>query len=490
MSNFRAPFEWEQLDQPVVLFGETLEKLGQSLNTLPKKIEIKRNSDYELEVVATGNAEHSIRDLTNHNTVNGQTIKGDTLVFNSMPFEKYTLNNFIPMSTNRRGDGEYTIQAHIGSVLIEKGDQSNHTFIIHALNCPDFDFPDSTAWEDSGESTITIGGSRSQAHEGFTYPYPNRGSKFSYNCVHLQNKFGTVVFTKLEDESLKNHRPCSIHFIDKKLSEDEDLRRKWLIALSYFVGSRLIPVAESPLSSYGAATSQKCFSPYLMNDFKKPSMPPCKAVEQNGYHHDSVALSKQIELFIENYELYNLDTVVWNLWFGRAMPQGLNLAGYSASLEALSKAWFESENNKSKKTYVDPKTFQELISPTLTMVRDLIKTDSAWQKIEYKLKDANLLSAHQKIAALFSGLGLETGTVEKDVLGSRHKTAHGKSISETDYSFVIKAARAYEVIINRCILAAIKASDTYIDYSTHGFPEKTLRTSLGGSDILNTEKGK
>lgn len=462
MSDFRAPFEWEQLDKPIILFGESLEKLGPSLNSLPKQIEIKRNADYELEVVITGKADHSIRELTNLNTINGQTIKGDTLTFNSMPFEKYTLNNFIPTNTSRRGDGEYTIHAHIGSVLIEKGDQPNHTFIIHALNCPDFDFPDSTEWDDSGESTITVGRSRSQSHGGFKYAYPNRGSKFSYNCINLQNKFGTAVFTKLEDDSLKNHRPCSIHFMDKTSSGDETLRRKWLIALSYFVGSRLIPVAESALSSYGTATSQKCFSPYLMNDFKKPSMPPCKAIEQNYYHHDSVVLSKQIELFIENYELYNLDTVIWNLWFGRAMPQGLNLAGFSASLEALSKAWFESDANKTKKTYVDSKMFQDLISPALKMVRDLAKTDPAWQKIEHKLNDANFLSAHQKIGSLFNGLNLETGTVEKDVLGSRHKTAHGKSISDTDYSFVIKSARAYEVIINRCILAAIKASDTYI----------------------------
>ncbi len=483
MNQFRAPFEWEELSSPVTLLGDTLEQLGSSINDRPKKFEIKRDKDYRLEVTVTGVTENIHKELVNYGTEKGQTIRGDTLVFNSQPFEKYILQNFIPISVNRNGIGEYEIKAHIGSIQLERGIEDHHSFIVHAINCPDIHFPDSTSWGDSGDSTITIGKSQGQSHDGIKYTYPNQGGGMSFNCAFLKNKFGRVILTRFEDDTLKKYGPCSIHFLDKDLSVDETLRNKWIIALSYMIGSRLIPVSESSLSRFGAPRNQKSFSPYLLDDFLKPSMAPCRATEKNGFHQDSAVLSKQIELFIENYEAFNLETVVWNLWFGRSMPQGLNLAGYSASLEALSKAWFDSGNFKGEKNYVDPKKYKELVEPILVQIRAFAKTDSAWSKVEYKVIDANILSAHQKIWALFRDLNLQVAQIEKDVLGSRHKLAHGSNISETDYNFVIKAARAYEVIINRCVLSAIKASGSYIDYSTHGFPERALHEPIGGSDI-------
>lgn len=483
MSHFRAPFEWEQLDKPVALPGRSLEKIGPSLNEIPETVELNRDADYRLKVRLTGRAVHGTRELANFTTKSGQTIKGDTLVFNPFPFEKYTLNSMIPMSVNHRGDGEYVIEAHIGSVIIERGDQEPHTFIVHALNCPNVEFPDSTAWDDSGDTSIRIGRSREQAHEGFEYKYGNHGGGMSYNCLLLQNKYGTVIFSKVDQKELRKHKPCSIHFMDSESAANQALRKKWMHAIGYFLGSRLIPVAESLLSAQGIACHQKCFSPHLMKDFNEPSMPPCRALDQQGFSLDATKLGKQIEKFIDNYDLFNLDTVVWNLWFGRAMPQGLNLTGYSASLEALSKAWCKHTTNISAKNYVDQATFQKLIAPILDDVREKAKVTPDWKKVENKLKDANLLSIHQRIGSLFSGLNLNTTSVEKKVLGARHKLVHGAGVSETDINFVIKAARAYEVIINRCVLASIQASDTYIDYSTHEFPQRNLGESLGGSDL-------
>jgi hypothetical protein len=92
----------------------------------------------------------------------------------------------------------------------------------------------------------------------------------------------------------------------------------------------------------------------------------------------------------------------------------------------------------------------------------------------------NQLSISDKIKTFFSEIGLDYGKVENSTIAARHKYAHGGTHEGVELKKLVIIARSYEALLNRCILKCIGFNGTYRDYSVVNFPERALKTQLGG----------
>lgn len=483
MFDLIAPYDWEYLESDLIINGEAIAPC-KSLTPHPEQISIKRDKDYYISAQVEGHGAPIWSEYDNRSTKLGETISGEDVLAQINPSEKIKLHNLIHQGLTVTGDGIFTGKVNIFKVTrIRTSDKPKHSTVVYALNCPDLSWNKGTSRSFKGNLTVKSGvNSRSDSGlSSFIYNETSEGH--TVNCTILSNKYGKVILTKSDIPKLQHLKPCTLHFIDGTGKFDEDHQRIWIEAISYFFGERLIKVGSSILSSEGHMIEQTSLNPYAHNlrkELNNHGLLPFDVNSSNG-KIDENRISKAIESFIENYEQLKLGDVVWKIWYGRMMPLGMNLTSYSSSLEALMNAWFASSKSKSHGSYIEVSQFQSEINPIMTSLKTKYSNDPAWIKIISRLEGANQISISDKYQRFFQELSIESGNVEKEVISSRNKFAHGGAVKSNQSNYVVKAARAYETLINRCILKALGVSNHYIDYSEYDFPNRPIKDKLRGA---------
>ncbi len=97
-----------------------------------------------------------------------------------------------------------------------------------------------------------------------------------------------------------------------------------------------------------------------------------------------------------------------------------------------------------------------------------------------KLNGLNEKSSSMKYDEFFMALELTIGEVERVALRERNVPAHGTKYSADKYPALLSRVRALETLFNRCVLKMSGGVETYVDYPTHGHPDRLLTDPLGG----------
>src|SRR6185436_5283103 len=93
-------------------------------------------------------------------------------------------------------------------------------------------------------------------------------------------------------------------------------REKWSEALSFFLGKRLIGIGYSAINILKHKNSQlavSAYSPDFETEINNPGRPPIK-IDDSHLLVNEVELSKLLERYLDNSEIFALTEVMWKIW--------------------------------------------------------------------------------------------------------------------------------------------------------------------------------
>ena len=99
-----------------------------------------------------------------------------------------------------------------------------------------------------------------------------------------------------------------------------------------------------------------------------------------------------------------------------------------------------------------------------------------------RVQGANNFGVNERFPRFFDEIGLSTDAVEAEAIRARNKAAHGGGFTPHQYQALADHARAYRGLIFRVILKLLDWDQSYVDYSTYGFPARPLAERLGGPE--------
>lgn len=137
-------------------------------------------------------------------------------------------------------------------------------------------------------------------------------------------------------------------------------------------------------------------------------------------------------------------------------------------------------------TLLDKKDYRETVRPTLeetlqdVVEEEMLTPGATINDLLHKFSYFHKTSLVAQARELMNHLDLEFGEVEEAALSERNHPAHGRTYNGEKYQVLIRHCRAFQSLLNRLILASTEAAETYIDYSTDNFPERSIEQPLGG----------
>jgi len=442
----------------------------------PNTINIFRGENYEIVIEAHGKGAKGHGHL-NRNLKKGQSIVGEDYEFQFVN-HKVILYKAIGNGLTINGGGEFKLGLLVRRVSDETDlKEKIKTVTEYFVGCPEIQW--------SGHSERKMGKKasleRGVSSKLIKHSLSSQSESFSSDCAFLENKYGKIVFSKFANE--KNDKgSCYLEFDDAVTGIDKSYRENWAEALSFFIGKRLISVGFKNFTEQGWLKYQEAYSAYSPNfnrEINSPALPPVGYWDQRGFNDDK-KIGDLIELYLENQTQLSLSDALEGMWVGKTMPIGLGLVAFSSSLEVLINAWFKLKKTKNSGLIVDEEEFNSKTSNWIENFEKSIPSNDGWKSIVKKIKNSNFVVGSDKFKIFFKEINLPTGPVEKTVIDSRHKMAHGGSLEGAELRKYILISRAYQTLISRVVLKVIGYSGKYIDYSTYDFPERNINEPLGG----------
>ena len=278
---------------------------------------------------------------------------------------------------------------------------------------------------------------------------------------------------------------------------DEDERWDVLVALSFILGRRLIPIGSTSYSKdwrQVRATSKEAQILTSLKRFRQPCMPPAN-LSMDGNFIDEQKTARAVTRFLEVSKSIDLENSMWLYWIGNNTTLETAPALYGAAIESLRNSYFKSEKEKSLKTKILPEAAwpgikdkltealreaeKELLDENKKLPEEYVKPLDIFHR---KITQFNDKSSSMKTPEFFEIIGLPIGKVEENALKERNRPAHGHRYHPDQYDALNAANNALITLLNRVILNFSGAADTYIDYSTLGHPTRKLEEPLGGPE--------
>lgn len=219
------------------------------------------------------------------------------------------------------------------------------------------------------------------------------------------------------------------------LVPDEMTRTHVAEILSYLLGRELIPVGTTSLNREGYvidATYTSHSRPnirhlcrqiprYTMNLAESPA-----AFEQ--------AFVKAMVAYQKKQDSLPIAECLRRYWLAVELPPGLNIVILASTLEFLAKAWFKSQESKSRGTYMTHDAFRQLIQPEIDALAQKLEVREGGKAILKRILSANNFGSNDQTEVFFAELGLPLTGDDRKVLRGRNKYVHGGRIDISDAS--------------------------------------------------------
>jgi hypothetical protein len=482
--------EWECLQSPakVVDLSKTTYLLPQ-----PESLTVRRDADYSLSFVAEGTgaklgAPYGPAAFRPGEITSGESVKG---VF-SGPRTPIDLEGVSSGPRQIRGDGVFSIEGVVYSVRCEWQQVAPHRIVEYCASGPRLGFHTKGTSRDFGSNTkVERQVPESQTPDFWSYQIPGMGAHSGWDSFYIRNKYFEVFCTSVDKEIAPEWlAPISIQFGPDAQAFDKKYRREVLEALSFALGRRLIIVGHTTFDAASNPIEQFAVAPYSENIRKEcehATLAPCHREWETGSFSETT-VAQLAEAYLTNRGSLHLDEVIFNWWIARSLPLGMNIVAYTGALEALAAAWLAADPNRS--AYIPKDEFKAKVAPAIDVIEKQQSValpagaplPAPWKAVIGKLRNANSVGAADRVRKFLEAVNLPTAGVEKVLLNSRNKYAHGGVLSGKEVEFLVLVRRCFETFLNRVMLKAIGSAVEYIDYSTLDFPKRRIDDPLGGPD--------
>lgn len=260
-------------------------------------------------------------------------------------------------------------------------------------------------------------------------------------------------------------------------------------AVSFAIGRPLFTLGTSSFSEEGNVLRRDAFSIGSLasaSSWAQPSMLPTREIlEEHTLSEERT--SRVVNAVAKALRQLNASHTLTLFRIGQTSLLDVAPAHIGAALEALRDAYAQ-EERKLKSTLL-PKASWEPVCTALTDAFDRAvpelkgRADVDEESIgllRKKIATLNEKSSNMKYSEFFGLLNLRVGEVEKKALLERNNPAHGRRYQEHEYTALSARVRALETLYGRCVLRLSGAAESYVDYSTLGFPARSLDEPLGG----------
>jgi hypothetical protein len=202
---------------------------------------------------------------------------------------------------------------------------------------------------------------------------------------------------------------------------------------------------------------------------------------------ESGMLSQSVQRFLSVSDELRLRYILWLVWLARASPMETAPVQMGAAIEALRQRYLKSRAPCS--TTLLPKELWKPIRDDLRSVverrRSALEVQGhgdALTVLENKLENLNQRPSTQLTGELLSLLGLTTGAQEASALQERNRPAHGGEYRGDDFPRLIRQVNALHTLFHRILLKILECATSYIDYSSLGYPVRSVDEPVGGLD--------
>jgi hypothetical protein len=473
--------EWEPLSlgKPWRFDLPPTNAIGQDFSTL----ELTRDADWGLSALAAGQAAQAMPSpLPDPKLLAGQMIAPIPSLEAGQPERSLTLTDVHlgASSGDFSGAIRRDVSARGARICFGKLDDAlpaTKTCFVWCLNGPRSEF----------SFTITTNRDRTFRYSRTRTGFPDRvrelgGCGFAVDAINVpvptpggsQSVLAIVPKAAGIDESL---RAVALEFClpDPPGLPAWETLDLYLAGLSFVLGRRLIPVGYTLFD--GAARQRlhelrAAWAVDLTSECRRPSCPPVDV--------DEVAIAALTPRFVERSSEFALLDAMWLIWLASFVPLEAALPNLSAALECVMNAWFKSTKTKSAGKYMSDDQWRAVSKDPLSSLSAALTGHPFADRIGRRAQGANSFGVNERFERFFDEIGLVVGPVETKAIGARNKAAHGGSFTAAQYQWLGDTVRAYRTTLSRVILKLLDWEQTYVDYSTHGFPSRPLNDPLGG----------
>lgn len=228
-------------------------------------------------------------------------------------------------------------------------------------------------------------------------------------------------------------------------------------------------------------------SPYIpggIRNLPQGAMPPAPLWSgQYGNLLDIGPLQTLASALVSNHDTLDLQQFYWLYWHGRYGTLDLAAGEYGSAIEYLRRKYYEDESRAEKRGIIPKLPWQKLLKDlrgALAKHEQESNIDVDWEVLRNKLNSLNQMPSAKANERFFEDLGLRIGAVENEAMRLRNHASHGIVPNPEENARWLHRLRALQTLVNRVILAMTGGAPRYIDYSTIGFPIRSLHDPQGG----------
>lgn len=249
----------------------------------------------------------------------------------------------------------------------------------------------------------------------------------------------------------------------------------------FLLGTPLIPVGSTQLDSQNNVTGR-----IALNNRQKDIVHLCSSVWLSPIRYDhgrniETIFAKLISTYLQLEQDLDLSNVLWKYWIARSLAIGTNLPILSSALESLAENYLEKNNLKKKYSKQEKKPYLKFVKDELEPLFEKLWQFDFGEKVINQIKNPFHIGIGEKLKIFFKALDFDIHkkTVENEALLSRNLMAHASlDNSDVQVKKAVRLSRAYETLFNRTLLKILGYQEKYIDYYTHGYPEKEINENI------------
>ena len=315
----------------------------------------------------------------------------------------------------------------------------------------------------------------------------------SIDCIRLSINNKTFIFGE-GNKTFSAGTPCSyLRFSIENLPSKEELEAIEN-TLSFIFGKIFMFIGYSKYNSDWLLTEILFQDPYMyVTSLEKITKMPCYEpfiIKRVRLGDSETVINHLLGKYFELAKILPLNEVVEAINMFRLFPYDFKLMPLSAALDMIKDAWFKSDRSVSKGKYLADTNFDTVILKHLSDIQAELRvllgitpneiapaeaTSDKTIPIINRIKGANNLSNNERIQVFFKELGLKISEVEINALRTRNIVVHGATKGGNDQQF-LDNVHIYYTLLNKVLLKLLSYDGLYLDYGTHGGPQRQIKT--------------
>lgn len=368
----------------------------------------------------------------------------------------------------------------IDSIRIE-GLQQGEAYVtiewVCNMDLNPYTWPNGKTTDNSENNSVTFHGN----DHSLTIKNENLNQNVSMDCCHINVQGFNIYFGIHRTSDLdKNNNPGYIIYEGEP---DEVLKSRIRSAISFITGNNLLYLGSEVRNSQMQTLRADYKTPNLMGGLfqeNKQSNPlALMKTESRVYFSDNMVINNIINNFVESFDKYDLNHILWLYWHATIAPAHLRAVCFGATLEFTQKNYFDVNSISFKGNFMKKDIWRKISKSLLKVIADSDDISVDERKI-IENKIGNINNAPQSILTerFFSSLALNLGEKETAAYSRRNDAAHGNKTPNDDYISLIRDSKILHILCNRVLIKILSLSDNYIDFYTIGHPIRNISEQI------------